>query len=116
MKKGARVVNVARGGVIDEDALVRALDVGAGPELFVGMLRYDASDVTIVPATASGEPPRKRDTESLCAGRGVSIEARGSLVDIVPSIRNGFGSASSNHGVTACKPPRPWPRPRSIAF
>jgi D-3-phosphoglycerate dehydrogenase len=28
MKKGARVVNVARGGVIDEDALVRALDAG----------------------------------------------------------------------------------------
>ncbi|GLJ16440.1 hypothetical protein SUGI_0279720 [Cryptomeria japonica] len=28
MKKGARIVNVARGGVIDEEALVRALDSG----------------------------------------------------------------------------------------
>lgn len=28
MKKGARIVNVARGGVIDDDALVRALDAG----------------------------------------------------------------------------------------
>ncbi|GLJ43217.1 hypothetical protein SUGI_0897180 [Cryptomeria japonica] len=28
MKKGVRIVNVARGGVIDEDALVRALDNG----------------------------------------------------------------------------------------
>jgi len=28
MKKGARVVNVARGGVIDDDALVKALDSG----------------------------------------------------------------------------------------
>lgn len=28
MKKGVRIVNVARGGVIDEDALVRALDSG----------------------------------------------------------------------------------------
>ncbi|KAL9274175.1 D-3-phosphoglycerate dehydrogenase 1, chloroplastic-like protein [Drosera capensis] len=28
MKKGVRVVNVARGGVIDEEALVRALDAG----------------------------------------------------------------------------------------
>ena len=28
MKKGVQIVNVARGGVIDEDALVRALDAG----------------------------------------------------------------------------------------
>lgn len=28
MKKGVRIVNVARGGVIDEDSLVRALDSG----------------------------------------------------------------------------------------
>ena len=28
MKKGARVVNVARGGVIDDEALVRALEAG----------------------------------------------------------------------------------------
>lgn len=28
MKKGARIVNVARGGVIDDDALARALDAG----------------------------------------------------------------------------------------
>lgn len=28
MKKGVRIINVARGGVIDEDALVRALDTG----------------------------------------------------------------------------------------
>ena len=28
MKKGARLVNVARGGVIDDDALCRALDAG----------------------------------------------------------------------------------------
>lgn len=28
MKKGVRIINVARGGVIDEDALLRALDSG----------------------------------------------------------------------------------------
>ena len=28
MKKGVRIVSVARGGVIDEDALARALDAG----------------------------------------------------------------------------------------
>ena len=29
IKKGARIVNVARGGVIDDAALARALDSGA---------------------------------------------------------------------------------------
>ena len=28
IKKGARIINVARGGVIDDDALARALDAG----------------------------------------------------------------------------------------
>lgn len=28
MKRGVRIINVARGGVIDEDAIVRALDSG----------------------------------------------------------------------------------------
>jgi D-3-phosphoglycerate dehydrogenase len=28
MKKGVRIINVARGGVIDEEVLVRALDSG----------------------------------------------------------------------------------------
>jgi hypothetical protein len=35
MKKGVRIINVARGGVIDEDALVRALDAG-----IVAQVRY----------------------------------------------------------------------------
>lgn len=38
-KKGVRVVNVARGGIIDEEALLRALDSGrcggAGLDVFV---------------------------------------------------------------------------------
>jgi D-3-phosphoglycerate dehydrogenase len=38
MKKGARIINVARGGVIDDDALVRALDskriLGAALDVF----------------------------------------------------------------------------------
>ena len=50
MKKGVRIINVARGGVIDEDALVRALDAGIVaqvclvlfPSLF--MLYYIKSD------------------------------------------------------------------------
>lgn len=34
MKKGVRIVNVARGGVIDEEALVRALDAGIVAQVF----------------------------------------------------------------------------------
>lgn len=35
MKKGVRIINVARGGVIDEDALVRALDNGTVAQVSV---------------------------------------------------------------------------------
>lgn len=35
MKKGVRIINVARGGVIDEDALVRALDNGTVAQVTV---------------------------------------------------------------------------------
>lgn len=34
MNKGVRIINVARGGVIDEDALVRALDTGIVAQVF----------------------------------------------------------------------------------
>lgn len=35
MKKGVRIVNVARGGMIDEEALVRALDSGIVAQVLV---------------------------------------------------------------------------------
>lgn len=35
MKTGVRIINVARGGVIDEDALVRALDAGKVAQVFI---------------------------------------------------------------------------------
>lgn len=38
MKKGVRIINVARGGVIDEDALVRALDSGIVAQVSLLML------------------------------------------------------------------------------
>lgn len=34
MKKGVRIINVARGGVIDEDALVRALNSGIVAQVY----------------------------------------------------------------------------------
>lgn len=38
MKPGVRIINVARGGVIDEDALVRALDSGVVAQVCVYIL------------------------------------------------------------------------------
>jgi D-3-phosphoglycerate dehydrogenase len=37
MKKGVRLINVARGGVIDEDALVRALNSGIVAQVYIYM-------------------------------------------------------------------------------
>ncbi|PSC74816.1 D-3-phosphoglycerate dehydrogenase family [Micractinium conductrix] len=50
MKKGARIVNVARGGVIDDDSLVRALDSGvvAGAALDVFEIEPPAADNPLV--------------------------------------------------------------------
>jgi len=59
MKKGVRIVNVARGGVIDEEALVRALDSGTVAQVLVFF-------------TESSLPcslfPLSLDNFSICAG------------------------------------------------
>lgn len=41
MKNGVRIVNVARGGVIDEDALVRALDSGRVAQVLIILWSVD---------------------------------------------------------------------------
>lgn len=38
MKTGVRIINVARGGVIDEDALLRALDSGKVAQVYFPLL------------------------------------------------------------------------------
>jgi D-3-phosphoglycerate dehydrogenase / 2-oxoglutarate reductase len=40
MKKGVRIINVARGGVIDEEALVRALDSGVVAQVCLIILMH----------------------------------------------------------------------------
>lgn len=62
-KKGVRIVNVARGGVIDEDALVRALDNGIVAQVrtisFASQVRpdvvcqYNVGDSVVVSTTSS---------------------------------------------------------------
>ena len=37
IKKGARIVNVARGGVIDDDALARALESGQVAQVLLSL-------------------------------------------------------------------------------
>ena len=37
IKKGARIINVARGGVIDDDALARALDAKQVAQVWTGL-------------------------------------------------------------------------------
>ncbi len=63
MKKGARIVNVARGGVIDDDALVRALDAG--------IVAGAALDVFEIEPPAAGELGRFRLLVycAVCVGR-----------------------------------------------
>ncbi|KAL9274220.1 D-3-phosphoglycerate dehydrogenase 2, chloroplastic-like protein [Drosera capensis] len=41
MKKGLRIINVSRGGVIDEDALVRALDSGTVSQAALDVFREE---------------------------------------------------------------------------
>jgi len=48
MKKGVCIINVARGGVIDEEALVRALDSGIAAQVYIffhfSCFSYNAKD------------------------------------------------------------------------
>ncbi|KAF7840783.1 D-3-phosphoglycerate dehydrogenase 1, chloroplastic-like [Senna tora] len=60
MKKGVHIVNVARGGVIDEDALVRALDSGIVAQVFaISYLEALAAHCKAALDVFTEEPPPK---------------------------------------------------------
>ena len=56
MKTGVRIINVARGGVIDEDALVRALDSGKVAQVIMRSLFNSSSTLLIFKKKSSTLP------------------------------------------------------------
>ncbi|XXG56236.1 hypothetical protein AAC387_Pa03g3708 [Persea americana] len=95
MKKGVRIVNVARGGVIDEDALVRALDAG--------VVKQAALDVF------TEEPPSKdsklvqHESVTVTPHLGAStVEAQeGVAIEIVEAVIGGLKGELSSTAVNA---------------
>eukprot|EP00268_Persea_americana_P028746 TRINITY_DN2787_c0_g1_i2.p1 TRINITY_DN2787_c0_g1~~TRINITY_DN2787_c0_g1_i2.p1 ORF type:complete len:594 (-),score=131.10 TRINITY_DN2787_c0_g1_i2:422-2203(-) len=95
MKKGVRIVNVARGGVIDEDALVRALDAG--------VVKQAALDVF------TEEPPSKdsklvqHKSVTVTPHLGAStVEAQeGVAIEIVEAVIGGLKGELSSTAVNA---------------
>ncbi|MBI1777137.1 MAG: D-2-hydroxyacid dehydrogenase [Proteobacteria bacterium] len=87
MKPGAVLVNIARGQVIDEDALIRALrsgqiayaalDVAATEPLPADSPLWDMPNVLISPHSASTAPSENRKiTEIFCHNLGCYLEGR----------------------------------------
>ena len=50
MKKGVRIINVARGGVIDEDALLRlmALDTGLVAQVYMQLSNHNYASIFLI--------------------------------------------------------------------
>jgi len=93
MKKGVVIVNTARGAVMDEDALVKALD--SGHVLSVGLDVYEEEpkvhpglvknpNVLLVPHMGTWSVETQQKMEEWCIGNVRSALTEGKLMSIVP--------------------------------
>jgi D-3-phosphoglycerate dehydrogenase len=96
MKRGARIINVARGGVIDEAALVRALDAG--------IVSQAALDVfPVEPPTFEGHPLINRPDVIVTPHLGASTtEAQeGVAIEVVEAVVEALAGKLSSNAVNA---------------
>ncbi|CAL1711309.1 unnamed protein product [Somion occarium] len=97
LKKGAIIVNTARGGVIDEDAMIRALEdghlAGAGLDVFprepnINPRLLDLPSVTLLPHMGAGTGDTKKKMEIVALKDILDFLTKGRGKNVVPEMRD----------------------------